>query len=562
MLRSILVSVAAGLVVLLGAKAVFADQEAPLAQNAATGARAQALAFDPLAMDAVALRDQIARGALSAERVTATYLERIASIDDDGPRLNAIIETNPDALAIARSLDARWKADGPVGPLHGVPVVLKANIDTGDAMATSAGSLALADFRAREDAFHVARLRAAGAVILGKANLSEWANFRDQGSSSGWSSLGGQTRNPHVLDRNPCGSSSGSAVAVAASLAPLAVGTETNGSIVCPAGVNGIVGIKPTLGVVSRSGIIPIAHSQDTAGPMAKTVAGAALLLEALLEFDEADPGARAWPGGAPGLLEEAQSGAQAGRLDGVRIGVYRSYYGAGQFPRVEAVFEEGVAALEAMGATLVDPLELEPGEGSGDAQYTVLTHEFRHDLNAYLAAREVPEDRNSLARLIAWNTAHADQTMPIFGQDIFTDSEAAEGLDSEAYLAARQANNVRMREAVEGLLEANELDALFIPVNGPAWKTDWVAGDRYSFGGTSSLSAISGLPSIVLPAGTVSSLPVNVGFVGAAFSEPALVRFAAALEAVLDARVDPGYIVSLEADPEIAGDGPLRNAP
>jgi amidase len=470
------------------------------------------------------------------------YLDRIAALDDGGPMLNAIIEVNPDAIAIAEELDRRREASGPVGPLHGVPVVLKANIDTADRMATSAGSLALAEHRAAEDAFLVERLRDAGAVIIAKANLSEWANFRDSDSSSGWSSLGGQTRNPHVLDRNPCGSSSGSAVAVAAGLAPLAVGTETNGSIVCPSGANGIVGIKPTLGTVSRSGIIPIAHSQDTAGPMATTVADAALLLEVLVAADPDDPGALGHPAAGAGFVP-----AGASTLEGLRIGVFRSYFGAGQRPRTEAVFEAAVALLERQGAILVDPIERVVPEGAGAAQYTVLTTEFKHDLDAYLAQAGLPPDRDSLEDLVAWNQAHADQVMPIFGQSIFIDSVATEGLDSETYRNARALNNDRMREDVEALLEDNDLDALFIPVNGPAWKTDWLEGDRYSFGGTSSLAAISGLPSIVLPGGTVEGLPVNVGFVGAAFSEAELIRMAHALEAVLPPRPIPGFVPSLE---------------
>lgn len=501
--------------------------------------------FDPVATDAVTLRDRLAAGELTAEAVTRTYLERIAAIDDAGPRLNAIIEVNPDALAIARELDERFASEGATGPLHGVPVVLKANIDTGDRMATSAGSLALAAHLAGEDAFHVQRLREAGAVILAKANLSEWANFRDQDSSSGWSSLGGQTRNPHVLDRNPCGSSSGSAVAVAASLAPLAVGTETNGSIVCPAGVNGIVGIKPTLGTVSRRGIIPIAHSQDTAGPMAKTVAGAALLLHVLVAPDPDDPGMARFPGPPPTFLPVPGEA----RLDGVRIGVYRSYYGAGQFPEVEAVFEAGVTALEALGATLVDPIEYEPPAERGPAQYTVLTHEFRHDLNAYLAEHDVPDDRDSLADLIAWNAANADRVLPVFGQDIFEDAEATTGLEDPDYLEALEISNAGTRRVVEAWLAEHELDALFIPVNGPAWKTDWVGGDRYSFGGTSGLAAVSGLPSVVIPGGSVAGLPVAVGFVGSAFSEPSLLRYAQALERLLGARIEPAYLPTLETD-------------
>lgn len=499
-------------------------------------------AFDPETADAATLVGQLASGRLTAVEVTRSYLERIAAIDDAGPRLNAIIEINPAALAIAEDLDRRFAQSGPVGPLHGLPVVLKANIDTGDDMATSAGSLALAEHRAADDAFLVRRLRDAGAVIIAKANLSEWANFRDSGSSSGWSSLGGQTRNPHVLDRNPCGSSSGSAVAVAAALAPLAVGTETNGSIVCPAGASGIVGIKPTLGTVSRDGIIPIAHSQDTAGPMATTVTDAALLLGILVAEDPRDPGARKHPAAARDFMPPEDAS-----LAGRRIGIYRSYFGAGQRPRTEAVFEAAVALLEAQGAVLVDPIERTAPDGAGAAQYTVLTTEFRHDLDAYLAAAGLPPDRDSLEDLVAWNEANADTVMPIFGQSIFLDALETDELDSETYREARALNNDRMLADVEALLQENDLDALFIPVNGPAWKTDWLEGDRYSFGGTSSLAAISGLPSIVLPAGAVEGLPVNVGFVGPAFSEPALIEMARALERVLPPRPLPAYRPSLE---------------
>ena len=499
--------------------------------------------FDPSVTDARSLAARLAAGQIDAVTVTRLYLERIAALDDSGPELNAIIEINPEALSIAAALDERFATSGPVGPLHGVPVVLKANIDTADRMATSAGSLALAEHRAASDAFLVKRLRDAGAVILAKANLSEWANFRDSDSSSGWSSLGGQTRNPHVLDRNPCGSSSGSAVAVAAGLAPLAVGTETNGSIVCPSGANGIVGIKPTLGTVSRSGIIPIAHSQDTAGPMAVTVADAALLLEVLVARDVNDPGALAHPAADIGFVPTEDTS-----LEGLRIGVYRSYYGAGQRPRTEAIFESAVALLEREGAILVDPIEREAPEGAGAAQYTVLTTEFKHDLDVYLASAGLPPDRDTLEDLVAWNEDHADRVMPIFGQSIFLDSAATDGLDSETYREARALNNDRMREDVEAILAEHELDALFIPVNGPAWKIDWVEGDRYSFGGTSSLAAISGLPSVVLPAGTVKGLPVNVGFVGAAFTEAELIRMAHALEAVLPPRPIPEFVPSLEA--------------
>lgn len=501
-------------------------------------------ALDLEALDVPTLQPLLASGEISAEALTAAYLARIAAIDDAGPTLNSVIEINPDALAIARQLDERLATEGPLGPLHGIPVLLKANIDTGDTMATSAGSLALADHHAGADAFHVARLRDAGAVILGKTNLSEWANFRDEGSSSGWSSAGGQVRNPHVLDRNPCGSSSGSGAAVAASLAPLAVGTETNGSIVCPAGANGIVGIKPTVGTVSRSGIIPISHSQDTAGPMAKTVTGAAVMLGAMVGVDESDPGARAYPDSVPDFLPDPGQT----RLDGVRIGVYRSYYGAGEFPEVDALFEAMVATLETLGATLVDPIEYAPPDEVWSAQYTLLLHEFKHDLNAYLAAQgDIPADRDTLEELIAWNDANADRVLPVFGQDIFELAQATDGLESEAYQEAYRLSVELMRTELSAWLEDNDLDALFIPVNGPAWKTDWVQGDRFGFGGTSGLAAVSGFPNVVIPAGMVRQLPINVGFVGAPFSEPQLIQLAYVLEQATMARRAPAYLPSLE---------------
>lgn len=500
--------------------------------------------IDLVAMTVPQLQRQLSSGELSATDVTRAYLHRIAQLDDAGPTLNAVIELNPDALTIAGELDDRYAADGVTGPLHGIPVLLKANIDTNDAMATSAGSLALAGHNAARDAFHVARLRAAGAVILGKTNLSEWANFRDDDSSSGWSSLGGQTRNPHVLDRNPCGSSSGSAAAVAASLSPLAVGTETNGSIVCPAGINGIVGIKPTLGTVSRSGIIPIAHSQDTAGPMAKTVTGAALMLEAMVGFDAEDSGATTH-------LQpfRFQPDPQTTSLTGKRIGVYRSYYGIGTFPEVDAIYENAVATLTALGATVVDPINYTPPETEGNPHYEVLLFEFKADLNAYLAAHEIDESIDTLEKLIAWNEENAATAMPIFEQSVFYDAQAKNGLDDPDYLIAVKASNEHMRTVLDGLLADNDLDALFIPVNGPAWKTDWIQGDRFSFGGTSSLAAVSGYPSVVVPAGDVRGLPIAVGFVGAAFSEAQLIQMAYVFEQATQARIDPKFVPSLEVD-------------
>jgi amidase len=501
-----------------------------------------ALAEDLTTRTALELRDDLRDGEVTAEAVTRAFLERIAAIDDAGPRLNAVITINPDALEIAAALDAHYRTHGPKGPLHGVPVLLKDNIDTCDAMPTTGGSLALADRRAAADAPLVARLRDAGAVILGKTNLSEWANFRDGNSTSGWSSAGGQTRNPHVLDRNPCGSSSGSGAAIAARLAPLAVGTETDGSIACPAGVSGIVGIKPTVGTISRTGIIPISHTQDTAGPMARTVADAALLLETLIGPDPADAGSRPFPATADGLLPDPQPG----RLEGVRIGVYRGYYGAGQTPRVEAAYEAALRTLASLGAELVDPLPWQPEPSVGEAEYQVMLYEFKAGLNAYLAAAGLAEDRNSLARLIAWNDANAERVMPVFGQSVFVEAEAKAGLDDPAYLKALEDGPLRMRRELQAALEDHDLDLIVSPSNGAAWKTDWIAGDRFQVG-SSSLAAMSGFPSVIVPSGAVSGLPVAISFIGLPLSEGALIGVAHAFEHATGALLEPGFLPSIE---------------
>lgn len=502
--------------------------------------------IDVTALSVTQLRSQLASGELSAKTLVSAYLDRIARIDDTAPKLNAIIEINPDALEIAAELDRRFKAGGPVGPLHGLPVLLKANIDTADAMTTTAGSLALAHHYAARDAFVVQRLRAAGAVILAKTNLSEWANFRDDKSSSGWSSLGGQTRNPHVLDRNPCGSSSGSAAAVAASLAPLAVGTETNGSIVCPAAYNGIVGIKPTVGTVSRQGIIPISHSQDTAGPMAQTVAGAALLLESMIGVDAADAAAVAYPEGARSLLPDA--GIQ--RLAGTRIGVLRTYYGQGENPAVEAIFQTSVETLAELGATLVDPIDYRRDDAQRQAGYQVLLYEFKAGLNSYLESHSVGDGVDSLADLIVFNEAYEERAMPHFGQSIFHAAQAKGGLQEADYIDARAASIDRLRSDVDALFAEQELDALVIPVNGPAWKTDWLSGDNYAFGGTAYLAAVTGYPSIVVPAGAIRGLPIAVGFVGRAFAEKEIIQLAYVFEQATNARITPQFIATLEAEP------------
>ncbi|MBX3705048.1 MAG: amidase [Pseudomonadales bacterium] len=503
---------------------------------------ATAATADPTERTAVELRAALTAGELTAESVTLAFLARIEQLDQAGPRLNAVLTINPDALEIARALDRQHAAGAPPGALHGLPVLVKDNIDTGDRMPTTAGSLALADHRPANDAQLVAQLRAAGAVILGKTNLSEWANFRGDASTSGWSSLGGQTRNPYVLDRNPCGSSSGSAVAVAARLAPLAVGTETDGSIACPAGINGIVGIKPTLGTVSRRGIIPIAHSQDTAGPMARTVADAALLHEVLLGADPADPASLVFDV-APGTLVEA---ATPGRLEGLRIGVYRNYYGAGELPAVDALLDQAIAQLAALGATLVQPIDWRPDPAIFTAEYQVLLHEFHHGLDAYLANTTLPADRNTLARLIEWNETHADRVLRIFGQETFRAAAATPSLDDPGYRAALEAGPRRLRAELEALFADLKLDALVSISNGPAWKTDWVAGDRFQVG-SSSLAAVSGLPSVIVPAGAVHGLPIAVSFIGVPLGEATLLRVGAAFEAAADARIEPQFVPTLE---------------
>lgn len=484
--------------------------------------------FYLLELDVADLATELAAGNVSAEMVTRATLDRITLIDDDGPTLNAIIEINPDALMIARELDAQLNRDGPMGPLHGVPVVLKANIDTGDRMATTAGSLALADHRAADDAELVRLLREAGAIIVAKANMSEWANFRSTNSSSGWSSLGGQTRNPYVLNRNPCGSSSGSAVAVAAGLVPLAVGTETDGSIVCPAGANGVVGIKPTSGSVSQDGIIPISHTQDIAGPMARTVQGAAMMLAIL----QGQPGNSA-------LFELTRV-----NLAGIRLGVLRDYFGAGEFQDVETLYTEWLSLFEEEGAELVDPLNLELPESVDGAEFQVLLFEFKEDLNSYLS--DTGTRNLSLNDLITFNTSNADTVMPYFGQELFEAAQATTGLDSPEYSEALMKSGDVMRDNLDKVFSNLTLDAIIAPVNSPAWVTDWVAGDHYGLA-SSSLAAVSGYPSITVPGGLVHGLPVGIALIGRPGSEELLIEIAARFETARGLFPAPSFIPTLE---------------
>ncbi|MDJ0908425.1 MAG: amidase [Woeseiaceae bacterium] len=487
------------------------------------------------------LHDGMQRGELTSEELVHFYLDRIEAIDRAGPELNSVIELNPDALMIARALDEEWAESGPRGPLHGIPVLLKANIDTADNMRTTAGSLALADHIAPEDAFLVSRLRDAGAVILGKANLSEWANFRSNRSSSGWSSIGGQTRNPYDTLRNPCGSSSGSGVAVSANLAMVAVGTETDGSIICPSGINGIVGIKPTLGLVSRSGIIPIAHSQDTAGPMARSVRDAALLLTAMTGADPRDPATA----DAPVTAIDYAAGLAADGLDGMKIGVLRSHSGAGSNPAVEDVLSSSIAAIQAQGAIVEDDLQLDISSAYG-AEYEVLLYEFKTDLAVYFEASGAPV--SSLADVIAFNEEHADEVMPIFGQEHFMAAEAKGGLDDPEYLEALETGERVVRSGLEQLFEEHELDALIAISNGPAWMTDHANGDNFQVG-SSSFAAISGYPNVTVPAGFAYDLPIGLSFIGRPYTEQQLIGIAYAFEQATLARRAPELTPAADSD-------------
>jgi len=480
------------------------------------------------------LQARMQRNELSSEQLVTWYLNRIDEIDRAGPRLNSIIELNPHALTIARALDEERRASGPRGPMHGIPVVLKANIDTGDQMHTTAGSLALQDHKARADAFLVSRLRDAGAVILAKANLSEWANFRSTSSSSGWSSLGGQTRNPYSRARNPCGSSSGSAVAVAANLTTVSVGTETDGSIVCPAGINGVVGIKPSLGLVSRSGIIPIAHSQDTAGPMGRTVRDAAILLGAMTGTDSNDPANAAFPEPPSSFVDNLSADA----LKGKRIGVIRSFHGTKTNRRVEMILRSSIRAMKRRGATIIDDIEID-FEGVGAAEGVVLMYEFKADLARYLQNSGAPYQ--TLADIVAFNEANADTVMPFFGQERMLASNESGDLSDPEYLESLAFSKERSQSAIDSVMEQHDLDVLVAPTNGPAWLTDHKNGDTFHIG-SSSYAAVSGYPSVTVPAGFVTGLPVGLSFIGSMNSDKAVIEIAYAFEQATRERKPPKY--------------------
>ncbi len=498
--------------------------------------REKAFELDELRIDQ--LRAGIESRNFSPTLLVEMYKQRIADIDKSGPRLNSVIELNPEADDIAANFEQERRSGTPRGPLWGIPVLIKDNIGTADKMKTTAGSLALMNGRPVKDAFVAARLRESGAVILGKTNLSEWANFRSNYATSGWSGRGGLTLNPYALDRNPSGSSSGSAVAVAASLCAAAVGTETDGSIVSPASCCGIVGIKPTLGLVSRTGIVPIAHSQDTAGPMARTVADAVTLLTAMVGIDPADDATAAAQGN---IQKDYTRFLLASGLRGARIGVVRKF--AEFSDAVARLLDEAIAAMKSAGAVIIDPVEIPTIGKFGDAEMQVLLFEFKDDLNKYLASLGPSAPIKSLKEAIEFNDTHRAEEMPYFGQDIFIEAEKKGPLTSKEYVKAlEQCRTMSRRDGIDAVMAKHKLDALVAPTNNPACVTDLLNGDRVT-GSDSTLPAVAGYPHITVPMGDVYGLPVGVSFFGRAWSEPTLIKLAYAYEQTTQMRKKPRFL-------------------
>ena len=487
------------------------------------------------------LQAMMTRGALTSRTLTEFYLARLDTLDAKGPTVNSVIERNPDALTIADARDAERAAGRLRGPLHGIPVLIKDNIDTADRMHTTAGSLALATSIAPKDAFIVQRLRAAGAVILGKTNLSEWANYRSTRSTSGWSGRGGQTKNPYVLDRNPCGSSSGTGAAIAADFAAVGIGTETDGSIICPSSMNGLVGLKPTVGLWSRAGIIPISSSQDTAGPMGRTVADVAVLLGLLTGVDTRDGATAASKGKS---RDDYTTALKADGLRGARIGVARNL--AGFNDTVDARFEAAIDAMAKAGAVIVDKANLTTVGQFDDAESLVLDYEFKAGVNAYLASLGAAAPVKSLTELIAWNEKNAAREMPWFAQEIFVRANARGALTDRAYFDAR-ARCVRLArtEGIDAVMAAHRLDAIICPSNQPAWPTDPLNGDHFT-GGNTSFAAVAGYPSITVPMGFDHELPLGLSFIGRAWSEATLLTLAYGFEQKTRARRAPQFLSTL----------------
>ena len=502
-----------------------------------TNSNADFINFDLNEVTIAQLQEKMSSGKLSSEQITRKYLNRIEPIDNKGPKLHAVIEINPDALAIARQMDKERKGGKVRGPLHGIPVLIKDNIDTGDQMQTTAGSLALVGNPAPDDAFIVSKLREAGAVLLGKTNLSEWANFRSNKSTSGWSARGGQVRNPYCTNRTPCGSSSGTGVAVAANLCALGIGTETDGSIVCPSGINGIVGIKPTVGLWSRDGIIPISHSQDTAGPMARTVTDAVVLLGLLAGRDPKDSTVDLKN---DQFINDYTPFLNVKGLKDARIGIAASYFGFNK--EVDQLINEAILLMEEQGAVVIKDLKFDNAGQWSVAEWQVMISEFKAGLNAYLETRSGLKVK-TLADIIEFNNENAKTELPWFGQEVFELSEKTLGLADATYVEAlEKCKRMTRQEGLDKLIAEHQLDALVAPTNGPAWLIDWINGDHFG-GGSSEAAAISGYPSITVPAGAIHGLPIGISFFGKAWSEPKLIQLAYAYEQASQHRKIPEFL-------------------
>jgi amidase len=530
-----------------GLASAFAAAVTPVMRAEPVGARnvAKSLpevpAFELEEITIAELQGGMKAGKYTALGIAQKYLERIEALDKRGAEVNSVIEVNPEVLAIAEASDRERKEKGARGPLHGIPVLIKDNIDTADKMMTTAGSLALVGSKPPRDSMVAQKLREAGAVIIGKTNLSEWANIRSRHSTSGWSGRGGQTKNPYALDRNPCGSSSGSGAAASANFCAAAIGTETDGSIVCPSSANGLVGIKPTVGLVSRSGIVPISHSQDGAGPMCRTVRDAAIVLGALTGVDAEDSATNASQGKS---FTDYTQFLKADGLRGARIGVVRKAFGF--MDAVDKVMESALDAMKKDGAILVDPVEIETAGKWSDAELTVFMYELKADLNAYLARPGFNPPVRALKEIIDFNEKNREKEMPYFGQDFFLKAEAKGPLSSKEYVEALEKNHqLARKEGIDATMDKHHLDALVGPTGGPAWLTDWVDGDHFG-GGSSGAAAVAGYPNVTVPAGFIFGMPVGISFFGRAWSEPVLIRLAYALEQATKVRKPPKFLPSV----------------